>query len=315
MAGRVLIVGTRGSALAVEQARRVMAGVEGASEIRIVRTSGDRCAEIPLGEQNPVGFFTKEIEDELLSGRIDLAVHSLKDLPTQLTLGLAMAAMLTRDDPADILLLRPEALASGDALPLKQGAAVGASSRRRSAMLQRFRPDCTTLPIRGNVPTRVDKVRQGDFDATLLSRAGLARLGLRVDPLLSFELNPRSWPGAPGQAIIAVEARADDAEALGRVSSLHDPATAVRANAERRLLAVFGGGCHSPFGAYSEVGPATALMVVAAPGREGGFQIERFEGADLESAGAEAEAWIRSGSAPRKKGQEEWLCRAARSWC
>ncbi len=226
-----------------------------------------------------------------------------------------MAAMLTRDDPADILLLRPEAVASGNGLPLKQGALVGASSRRRSATLRHVRPDCATLPIRGNVPTRVDKVRRGELDAALLSRAGLERLGLRVGPLLSFELNPRSWPGAPGQAVIAVEARRDDAEALRRASRLHDPTTAMRADAERLLLAVFGGGCHAPFGAYSEVGPAGALIVVAAPGREGGFLIERFEAADLASVVAEAEAWVRSGPTPREKRWEEWLCRAARPWC
>jgi len=315
MAGRILIVGTRGSALALVQARRVMARLEGESETRVVHTSGDRFSAQPLGEQNPVGFFSKEIEDELLAGKVDLAVHSLKDLPVQRISGLAVAALLMRDDPADLLLIRPEAFEPGNGLPLKRGAVVGACSSRRAAMLQRFRPDCMTLPIRGNVPTRVEKVRRGEFDATLLSRAGLERLGLRADPLRAFELNPRSWPGAPGQAVIAVETRKDDAEAIRRVAGLNDPSTEHRAGAERSLLAAFGGGCHAPFGAYCEVGPGAALIVVAAPGRDGGFLVERFDGADLESSRAEAEAWIRSGRMPRERSTEEWLCRPARPWC
>jgi porphobilinogen deaminase len=151
------------------------------------------------------------------------------------------------------------------------------SSRRREALLGLLRPDLSVRPIRGNVPTRVDKVRSGSYDAVVLSRAGLERLGLRADPLHAYELNPLRWPGAPGQAIIAVEARANDTEALRRASGLNDPSTAARAAAERSLLAIYGGGCHAPFGAYCKAGPASGMMVVAAPG-SGGFEIERFTG-------------------------------------
>ena len=315
MAGRVLTVGTRGSALALEQARRVRVRLEGESELRVVRTGGDRFSEVPLGEKNPAGFFTKEIEDELLSGRIDLAVHSLKDLPTQLAPGLAFGAMLERDDPADILLVRPDAQEPGGRLPLKKGAVVGSSSERRSAMLRHFRPDLSILPIRGNVPTRVDKVRSGDFDAILLSRAGLERLRLVVDPLLACQLNPRAWPGAPGQGVIAVEVRQDDEEAIRRASGLNDPATVITVLAERSLLVAFGGGCHAPFGAYCEVGREASLAVVAAPGLGGGFIVERFSERDLENARTAAEAWVRSARAPLGTREEEWLCRPARSWC
>jgi hydroxymethylbilane synthase len=167
----------------------------------------------------------------------------------------------------------------------------------------------------------VDKVRAGDFDAVILSRAGPERLGLVVDPLHAFELNPLRWPGAPGQAIIAVEARADDAEALHRASALRDAPTRERASAERSLLAVYGGGCHAPFGAYCEAGSGGGMMVVAAPVGDG-FLIERFTGGDLEEARASAEAWIRSGRARRESAPslrrgvagEEWLCRPARPW-
>jgi hydroxymethylbilane synthase len=283
------------------------------SELRIVRTAGDRFADQPLGDQNPAGFFTKEIEDELLAGTIDLAVHSLKDLPTGLAPGLTFGALLTRDDPADLLLVRPNAHDPDAAFPLKRGAIVGASSRRREALLHLARPDLAVRPMRGNVPTRVDKVRSGDFDAVVLSRAGLERLGLAVEPLHAYELNPLRWPGAHGQAIIAVETRADDAEALRRAAALHHPPTAARAAAERSLLAIYGGGCHAPFGAYCEAGTGRGMMVVAAPGDDG-FQIERFTGSDLEQARKDAEAWIRSGRSRRGTGDEGWLLRPARPW-
>jgi hydroxymethylbilane synthase len=317
VAGRVLTVGTRGSALALEQARRVRLRLPGTSELRVVHTGGDRFTEAPLGEQNAAGFFTREIEEELLSGAIDLAVHSLKDLPTKLAPGLAFGAMLPRDDPADILLVRPEAREQGSPLPLKKGAVMGVSSQRRSALLRHFRPDLSILPIRGNVPTRVDKVQRGDFDAILLSRAGLERLKLDVNPLLCWELNPRSWPGAPGQGVIAVEVRQDDQEVMRHVSAMNDAATFSRVQAERSLLVAFGGGCHSPFGAYCEAGPGVCLVVVAAPGTAGGFMVERFSGTILENVRSAAEAWVLSARAPlaREKREEEWLCRPALPWC
>jgi hydroxymethylbilane synthase len=289
----------------------VKAGLEGESEVRVVHTSGDRFTEQPLGDQNAAGFFTREIEEDLLAGNIDLAVHSLKDLPTTLAPGLAFGALMKRDDPADILLVRPEAHDPGGDLPLKTGAVVGASSRRREALLHLFRPGLSVRPIRGNVPTRVDRVRSGYFDAIILSRAGLERLGLMTDPLFAWELNPLRWPGAPGQAIIAVEVRANDTEALRRAAALNDPSTAARAAAERSLLAIYGGGCHSPFGAYCETGPRGGMMVAAAPGSDG-FLIERFAGSDLEQATAAAEAWILSGRPRRGKGGDEWVCRPAR---
>ena len=315
MAGRVLTIGTRGSALALEQARRVRVRLAGVNDLRVVHTGGDRFSESPLGDQNPAGFFTREIEDELLRGRIDLAVHSLKDLPVRLAPGLAFGATLPRDDPADLLLVRPEAHEPGDRLPLKKGAIIGVSSQRRSALLRLFRPDVSIMPIRGNVPTRVDKVRGGDFDAILLSRAGLERLTLEVYPLIAYQLNPRRWPGAPGQGVIAVEVREDDSEVTRQVSAMNDPATALGVHAERSLLAAFGGGCHSPFGAYSEVGREGNLVVVAAPGSGGGFLVEHFIGANLEDARGAAEAWVRSSRAPLGTKEEEWLCRPAPPWC
>ncbi len=310
MSEKGLIIGTRGSALAMEQARRVQAGILGVSEIRIVHTSGDRLKEQPLGEKNPVGFFTKEIEDELLAGHIDLAVHSLKDLPIEITPNLLLGAVLARDFPSDVLLIRPESFDPASEIPLKREATVGASSRRRQALLQHYRPDLGIKPIRGNVTTRIDKVRNGDYDATLLSQAGLERLHLDTSPLAVYELNPQAWPTAPGQAVIAVEIRSEDDNARAHLSSLEDISTRERIQVERSLLAAFGGGCHAPFGAFCTTGE-TVTLAVCAPGSKGGFHIERFTASRLEDVREAAAEWIRAGCPKPNAKETEWLCRPA----
>jgi hydroxymethylbilane synthase len=281
-----------------------------------VRCSGDRRPEEPLGEQSPIGFFTKEIEEALLGGRIDLAVHSLKDLPTELPSGLTLAAMLQRDEPYDLLLVRPDAYEADRMVPVAAGAAVGASSRRRAALLKWYAPDLRAQPIRGNVDTRVEKVRRGDYAAILLSAAGVQRLRLQTEPLLVFALNPRRWPGAPGQSIIAVETRVGDGEALRRVSSLdHGPSRAC-AEVERALLVTFGGGCHAPFGAYATRSSGRADIFVAAPSSEGGLSVQHFQADDLGKAREQAVAWIRAGCpVQHRQEEEEWLCRPAPRWC
>jgi len=306
--GITLIVGTRGSRLAREQARRVIERLPGAAEVLVVTTSGDRFKEQKLGEQSSVGFFTKEIEAELLSKKIDLAVHSLKDLPTVIPPGLVLAAVLERDEAGDVLLVRPGALEHKRDLPVRADATVGASSMRRQALLGAFAGDLTPVPIRGNVPTRVEKCIRGDCDAVILARAGLARLSLEVDPLLAFDLNPRLWICAPGQGVIAVEAREDDREVQARLSGLEHASTRAIITAERRLHVVFGGGCHAPFGAYME--REDSKIYVAAPSNAGHMGVKEFSKLDA------AEEWIRSGcpSEP-SRGREEWICRPARSWC
>lgn len=314
MQGRTLIIGTRGSQLALEQARRVEAGLAGPSEVRVVRTSGDRFKDQPLGDQNPVGFFTKEIEDELLTGQIDLAVHSLKDLPIKLAPGLDFGALLARDEPSDILLVRPDKLDAERTLPLVEGARVGASSMRRQSLLGMHRPDVEPAAIRGNVTTRIEKAARGDYDAIILSRAGLERLGLEVAPLVPYEFNPERWPGAPGQAVIAVEIRAGDTEVRERLEALEDARTRTRVDAERSLLLAYGGGCHAPFGAWAA--EAGGTLVVAAPIADRSFGVQRFEGADLAAARKDAENWILAGRPARDGDEGElWVCRPARPWC
>jgi hydroxymethylbilane synthase len=276
--------------------------------VQVIKTSGDRFKEQKLGEQSGVGFFTKEIERELLSEKIDLAVHSLKDLPTAIPPGLVLAAVLERDEAGDVLLARPEALDQERDLPLKAGARVGASSMRRQALLGAFAGEVQPVPIRGNVPTRVEKCIRGDCDAVILARAGLARLGLEASPLVAFDLNPRVWICAPGQGVIAVEAREDDREARERLSGLEHAPTRAAVDAERSLHVVFGGGCHAPFGAFAEQGKSR--IHVAAPSNAGRLGVKEF------SVLEEAEEWIRSGCPSESTmGREEWICRPARSWC
>ena len=316
MLDQTLKVGTRGSRLALEQARRVKAGLRGSGEIQVIKTSGDRFADQPLGEGNQIGFFTKEIEDALLDGRIDLAVHSLKDLPIKLAPGLAFGALMARDDPADILLIRPEALDQDQDLPLRKGASVGASSMRRQALLSVYRPDLKPAPIRGNVTTRIDKAARGDYDAIILSRAGLERLALDVGELSAYEFNPRSWPGAPGQAVIAVEIREGDDGVRDRLVDLDCAETRRRVEAERSLLLAYGGGCHAPFGSFCSMGEQGCELFVVAPCADEAIRVERFSAPELEVARQAAEDWVLAGRPLRPGGEgEAWLCRPARTWC
>jgi hydroxymethylbilane synthase len=315
MSGRVLKVGTRGSKLALEQARRVREKVSGPSEIIVIRTSGDRFQDKPLSEQQGIGFFTKEIENELLAGNIDVAVHSLKDLPTTLAAGLTLGAVLERDEASDLLLVRPDAHEPGLPFPVKAGSRIGASAMRRQALLGALCPGVQPAPIRGNVPTRVDKARNGDFEAVILSRAGLVRLGLDPSPLIAYDLNPHRWICAPGQGVIAVEARENDPEVLERLTALEDEQTRTCVDMERSLLVTYGSGCHAPFGSWLEPVPEGYRLFIAAPGRNDSFRVGCFVSADLAHLKSTGDDWIRSGdAAPAVQGGEEWVCRQARPW-
>ncbi|HEY3279181.1 MAG TPA: hydroxymethylbilane synthase [Gemmatimonadales bacterium] len=244
-------LGTRGSRLARWQADWVQArlaehGV--AAEIVVIKTRGDAEVDRPLHELEGKGFFTKEIEDALLGGRIDVAVHSLKDLPTQLPPGLALGAVPARHDPREALVATDRGVTSLPQLP--PGARVGTSSLRRVTQLRYLRPDVEVVPLRGNVPTRVRKVEAGEgLDAALLALAGLARLELdgRAAPVDPFEVMP-----APGQGALGLEIRADDARTRDALRPLADAASARAVAAERTVLAALGGGCQAPVAAYVE---------------------------------------------------------------
>jgi hydroxymethylbilane synthase len=203
---KVVIV-TRGRDLSRWQANEAARLIPAPTEMAIIETSGDRFQSAALQGQLEQGFFTKEIEKRLLAGEIDVAVHSLKDLPTQLVDGLTIGAHLPRAAVSDLLIVSPEWHDAGHQVPLKDGTEVGAMSLRRQALLRQYCPQAGAVMIRGNVPSRIERCRQGEFGAVILARAGVERLGLKLDGLLAFELNPLFWPPAPGQGVVAVEAR------------------------------------------------------------------------------------------------------------
>jgi hydroxymethylbilane synthase len=252
-ASRPLRLGTRGSDLALWQARRIAGlvadrlGIE--CTIETIKTRGDRIQDAAFRKMEGKGFFTKELQDALIDGRVDLVVHSLKDLPTQEPEGLKIVAVPERGNPADLLLAMPDVLECDHAHPfgLPEGAVLGTSSLRRAAQALASSPNIEVRALRGNVPTRVRKLRDGDYDAILLAVAGVQRLGLEIDDLDGVELAPETMLPAPGQAALAVETRAGD-PITEPLSALHDPVVARCVTAERRLLEFLGGGCHLPLG-------------------------------------------------------------------
>jgi hydroxymethylbilane synthase len=253
-------IGSRGSDLALWQSRTVLAALRAAapapawnSEITVVTTRGDIDPSPYLAGGVEKGFFTKELEVALLDRRIDLVVHSLKDLPTLAPQGLVNRTILRRATPADWLLIRPEFHAPRDdgLLPLAPGARVGASSLRRGALLGRFAPQAQSVPLRGNVPTRVRKLAEAaGVDAIILAAAGLSRLALDLTGFVVIELAPERWVPAPGQGALAAQCRAGDPDIEAHVALLADSACVDATRWEREFLRVIEGGCSTPFGCY-----------------------------------------------------------------
>ena len=256
---KTLIAGTRGSALALWQTEHTVttlrdhAARTGRSidlAVRTITTRGDTDQSPVLAGKLGKGFFTLELEAALRAGEIDFAVHSLKDLPTESPADLAIAAVLPRGPKHDLLLVAPSALVeqSGRELPLATGANVGSSSLRRSALLKRYSPGSVAAPLRGNVPTRLTKLAQGHYQAIVLAAAGVERLGLDLQKLRAFDLNPRVWVPAPGQGAVAVQCRADDQAVLDVFSAVSHSQTADETALERLYLHGLDGGCTTPFG-------------------------------------------------------------------
>ncbi len=263
-APRRLRLATRGSALALAQASLVADALRGAAariEVEFVRvqTEGDADRVTPLSVLGGRGVFVRGVEDALLEGRADIAMHSLKDVPTAPVDGLTLGAMLRRADPRDALVAshgRPLA-----ALPA--GARIGTSSQRRAALLHALRPDLDVVELRGNVDTRLRRVADGDLDAVVLAAAGLERLGRLAEATQLFEA--MEFLPAPGQGVIAVECRADDLDTLALLRLVDDAPTRVAADAERGFLAALGTGCTLPVGAYAQVdGDLVALRAMLA---------------------------------------------------
>ena len=276
-------LGTRASALALAQARAVAARLEAAGvavELRPMRTEGDRRADARLAVVGGKGLFVRDIEEALLRGELDAAVHSLKDLPAEPPAGLCLAAYPAREDPRDVLVARgPGGLAA-----LATGAVVGTSSPRRRALLLAARPDLVVQPARGNVDTRLRKLAAGDRDAIVLAAAGLLRLGLA--PAHGEVLDPDVFVPAVGQGIIAVQARADDARTLRALAGVDDAPTRACALAERAYLARLGASCATPMAAHARL-DGGALRMSAIVASEDGRQLLR---AQATAPAAEAEA-------------------------
>jgi hydroxymethylbilane synthase len=246
-----LRLGTRGSELALWQARETARLVGVPVEVVIVKTEGDRRRDIALQGQSMTGFFTKDIERRLLDLEIDLAVHSLKDLPTRSDPDLEVVAVLPRAPVDDLVLVHPHWLDEAAAIPVRRGCAVGAGSLRRQALLRLWAPWARPEPIRGNVPTRVRKCVDGELGAVVLARAGVERLELDVAPLRAFRIDPARWLPAPAQGAVAVQARRGDERARAAAAPVDDEPTRLAVSLERHLLAAFEGGCHTAFGAYA----------------------------------------------------------------
>jgi hydroxymethylbilane synthase len=272
-----LVIATRGSALALWQAEHVKARLAGVApevtvEFNVIKTSGDKILDVPLAKVGGKGLFVKEIEQALIDREADLAVHSMKDVPAELAPGLVLAAVSTREVPWDALCAR--APVTVDTLP--RGATVGTSSMRRQCQLLARRPDLKIAMLRGNVPTRIRKLDDGEFDAIVLAAAGLTRLGLgdRITQQLPIEI---SIP-AVAQGVLGLETRAGDARTADLIRrAIHDPAEERRVIAERAFLARMGGSCQTPLAAHAIDQPGGGLRMLGLCGMPDGSKILRAE--------------------------------------
>jgi hydroxymethylbilane synthase len=260
------VIGSRGSDLALWQSRAVLAALGKAAPdahwnpaVTVIATRGDLDQSPLLVGKMEKGFFTRELELALLEKRIDLVVHSLKDLPTAATEGLSISTILPRATVADWLLIRREFHEPRDdgLLPLRHGTRVGASSLRRGALLGQYAPQARSVPLRGNVPTRLRRLREGkNVDAIVLAAAGLSRLQLDLSDFVVVELPPEWWVPAPGQGALAAQCRTGDEAIDSQLALLADPACVEATRWEREFLRVIEGGCSTPFGCHVSAGRA-----------------------------------------------------------
>ncbi len=290
-----LRIGSRGSQLALWQANHVAALLREQGHdvsIEIIKTTGDKITDVALGKVGTKGMFTKEIEEALAERRIDLAVHSMKDVPTELSPEFDLAAIMKREDPRDAFIsVKYHRIES-----LPQGARVGTSSLRRQCQLKAMRPDLDTIPLRGNVDTRLKKLESGEYDAIILAAAGVHRLGLHKH--LRYLIPAETMCPAVGQGALAIEIRRDDA-AIRSISSCLDHAdTRAAIVCERALLGSLGGGCQVPIGAFAEKRSGT-MHLMAMAGRPDGSEVlrEQASGNDPEELGcATAQALLKRGA-------------------
>ena len=284
-----LRLGTRGSPLALWQARHVAALLGGAVEIVPMTTTGDRIQDRTLAAAGGKGLFTKELDEALLGGQVDLTVHSLKDVPTALPDGIVLAATPERDDPRDTLIGVPGLAA------LAPGAVVGTASLRRQAIVLHRRPDVNVVPLRGNVGTRLAKLREGQVQATLLALAGLRRLGLAHEA--TAILDPDEMLPAVAQGAIGVTCRAGDASLRQRLEGINHQPTMICTMAERALLAALDGSCRTPIAAHATLAGGTLhlrALIVTPDGRRAEATERRGPAADGVALGRDAGAELKA---------------------
>ena len=248
-----IVIGSRGSDLALWQANHVKSQLEnlGCSvEIKIIVTQGDAIQDLSFDKLEGKGFFTKEIEVALLNKSIDLAVHSHKDLETNPPAGLIIACVSEREDPADLLLIAKSAIDSNLEWNLKANAIVGTSSARRKSQVVRFRDDVEIKDLRGNVPTRIQKLRDGHYDAILLAKAGVDRLQIDLSEFEVVVLNPKAFVPAPAQGVLALQIREEDTTLFDVLQKMNHPEVQRRIAVERKVLNLMEGGCQLPLGVY-----------------------------------------------------------------
>ena len=300
--GIILRLGTRGSPLALAQAhmvRQALATAHGFDPeqiaIEVIRTSGDRIQDRPLADVGGKGLFTKEIEEALAAGTIDLAVHSSKDMPTALPAGLVLSAFMEREDPRDVFISR-KAKSIAD---LPRGATVGTASLRRQAMVKRHRPDLTIVALRGNVETRLRKLDEGVADATLLALAGLKRLGLADAATAVLDVN--EFLPAVGQGAIGIETRTDDSRTRQLLAAINHADTFSALAAERAFLAVLDGSCRTPIGGHATISGGRLRfrgMVVKPDGSEAFEAMREGDVRDAEKLGADAGGELKGRAGP-----------------
>jgi hydroxymethylbilane synthase len=254
---RKIIIGSRGSDLALWQANNIktkLSEINVKAEIKIISTQGDRTQQwnTSFEKLEGKGFFTKELEEALLNNEIDLAVHSHKDLPTESPEGLIIAAVSEREDPSELLLINK--LAVDESLPfgLKKNAVTGTSSARRKSQLLSLRPDLQIKDLRGNVPTRIGKLRNGDYDAIMLAKAGVSRLEIALEEFITLTLDPKLFIPAPAQGVLALQIRQSDQELFKVLQLLNNSTVQQQIAIERKVLNLLDGGCQLPLGVYCE---------------------------------------------------------------
>lgn len=282
-----ITIGSRGSDLALWQAHFIedqLIKLGHSVTIKIIVTKGDKIQDLSFDKIEGKGFFTKEIEESLLAGEIDLAIHSHKDLETTLAEGLVIAAVSYRENPTDQLLIRRSSYDPSKVLKIKKNALVGTSSARRKSQVIRMREDVILKDLRGNVPTRIEKLRQGHYDAIILATAGIKRLAIDLSEFETIELDVRDFVPAPAQGVLGLQIRKSDTELFALLQELNHPEVAEAIGLERGVLRLLNGGCQLPLGVYADrVGDSWHIHVSHASDKDEAAHVSVYETPTLEN--------------------------------